>query len=75
MAQISISQTPLETQQRSFEKKAQAMQNDWGANEWFEKEYQCFYIIFLKVWDHGVRLPNTGTWIEGAWEREREREI
>ena len=27
-----------------------------------------------KVWDHGSRLPKIGTWIEGARERERERE-
>ncbi len=33
MAQISISQTQMETQQRSFEKKTQAFQNHRGANE------------------------------------------
>ena len=36
-----------------------------------------FQVVFnpwnpLKVWDHGSRLPNIGTWIEGPGERERE---
>ncbi len=36
-----------------------------------------FQVVFnpwnpLKVWDHGSRLPNIGTWIEGPGERERD---
>ena len=38
-------------------------------NETWDSIFGC---IRLKVWDHGLRLPNIETWIEGAGERERE---
>ena len=42
----------------------------WNARFQIRKlvETELLYIVM----NHGSRLPNTGTWIEGAGERERE---